>query len=210
MTRSKRAWAAGLIALIAGCSLTGAAPASGQNGKSTTLLLLVHDAAGVPAGVLEQAKEQTRRVFQDIDVETLWLEHGDARLEDASILKSLVVVNLLALHAADRTTMPGSVCGLASPGTHLVTVFYNRIESLSPRHNPRDTARILGHVVAHEIGHLLLPPNAHSLKGIMRASMDTRLAAGGSLFFTPSQGQRIRTKLAASLPIITLRSSPGE
>jgi len=31
---------------------------------------------------------------------------------------------------------------------------------------------ILGRVMAHEVGHLLLPPNSHSPIGIMRAHVD--------------------------------------
>ena len=41
--------------------------------------------------------------------------------------------------------------------TRIVKVSYSRIKALSPTLGDNDTACILGHVVAHEIGHLLLP-----------------------------------------------------
>ena len=55
---------------------------------------------------------------------------------------------------------------------------------------------MLGHVVAHEMGHLLLPLHAHSSSGIMQAGLNMQLAAQGGLFFTASQAYQIRTQLA--------------
>jgi hypothetical protein len=58
-----------------------------------------------------------------------------------------------------------------------------------------DATRI-GHVIAHEIGHVLLGPNAHSIVGIMRGTLlqeDWEKAAQGTLGFTQSQNQQIRT-----------------
>jgi hypothetical protein len=54
---------------------------------------------------------------------------------------------------------------------------------------------ILGHLVAHEIGHLLLGTNGHSQTGIMRSnwkSADIKAAMMGRLSFTPDQVHRIR------------------
>jgi len=119
---------------------------------------------------------------------------------------SVVTVHILSREMIDRMNKPDRVMGWAAPGTRLVTVSYSRIEALSrrtetvssTRRRDNDAACILGHVVAHEIGHLLLAPGAHSPSGIMRASLDRQLAALGGLFFTASQAQDIRTKLAAT------------
>jgi hypothetical protein len=54
----------------------------------------------------------------------------------------------------------------------------------------------LGYVIAHELGHILLGPNAHAIVGIMRATMlpeDWEKAEQGTLGFTHSQNQQIRT-----------------
>ena len=47
-----------------------------------------------------------------------------------------------------------------------LSIFYHRVEELSAR---RHTSRalLLGHLIAHEIGHLLLGSNSHSRSGIM-------------------------------------------
>jgi hypothetical protein len=59
---------------------------------------------------------------------------------------------------------------------------------------------ILGHVMVHEIGHLLLGTNSHSASGIMRAQWRNAelLSAGkGALVFAPAQSRRMRQRLAA-------------
>jgi hypothetical protein len=56
---------------------------------------------------------------------------------------------------------------------------------------------VLAYVMAHEMGHLLLPPGAHSPSGIMRPDWDgddLRHIASGSLQFTPAQANAIRAK----------------
>jgi hypothetical protein len=49
--------------------------------------------------------------------------------------------------------------------------------------------------MAHELGHILLGPNAHAIVGIMRGTLlpeDWEKAAQGTLGFTRSQNQQIR------------------
>jgi len=50
---------------------------------------------------------------------------------------------------------------------------------------------LLGYSIAHEMGHLLLPPNSHSISGVMRASLNLDLAAARRLRFTREQGALI-------------------
>jgi hypothetical protein len=61
-------------------------------------------------------------------------------------------------------------------------------------------AQLLGHALAHEIGHLLLGPNSHSAIGIMRGiwnHQDLQTIARAYLFFTEPQSARMRNQVAA-------------
>jgi len=98
-------------------------------------------------------------------------------------------------NAAFRETMFGF-----AEGTALASVFYGRIE-----HFARDVHRdeteipvILGHVMAHEIGHLLLGSASHSKTGIMCGQWDRnylRRALIGRQLFTPEQIERIQAEV---------------
>jgi hypothetical protein len=54
---------------------------------------------------------------------------------------------------------------------------------------------VLGAALAHEVGHLLLGPNAHVLWGVMCPRLgrqQLKMATRGELLFTPEQAARIR------------------
>ena len=56
-------------------------------------------------------------------------------------------------------------------------------------------AQILGHAIAHELGHLLLNQQVHSPHGIMRGEwsfVDFREMTSGMLLFTPEQAEYLR------------------
>jgi len=87
------------------------------------------------------------------------------------------------------------------PG-RLVYIFYHRVKELVQKQwLVERTARLLGLAMAHEIGHLLLPFNAHTQTGIMRADWyypserDFLLATQGKFGFTPKQGEFIRSEV---------------
>jgi hypothetical protein len=190
--------AMGLVAVGWAGSDPTAASASAQQAPVITLMVLVDGSASVPAHILEQAKADAARVFQHIDVDIVWLDQEDARLEDAAVLRSTVIVRILTREMTDRLHAPKRLLGKAASGARIATVFYNRIEDLSSTRHDKDTGSMLGHVIAHEMGHLLLPPDAHSRSGIMQAGLHTQVAARRGLFFTASQAHQIRTKLGAS------------
>jgi hypothetical protein len=72
-------------------------------------------------------------------------------------------------------------------------IFYSRIETLAAN-GDAGLSDILGHAMAHEIGHLLLGPG-HSQVGIMQAEWtreDLASAARNQLSFTPQQIELLR------------------
>jgi hypothetical protein len=79
-------------------------------------------------------------------------------------------------------------------------VFYDRATELHANWNV-GLADILGNVMAHELGHLLLGSNSHAGTGIMRAHWqgeELRHLSRGSLWFTNEQGDHMRGNLTAT------------
>jgi hypothetical protein len=80
-------------------------------------------------------------------------------------------------------------------------VFYPLIDDLC-RDFEANRSLVLGDVMAHEIGHLLLG-HAHSLAGIMRPkwrSQELEQVAHGTLLFTADQARIIRARLIDTTP----------
>jgi hypothetical protein len=111
----------------------------------------------------------------------------------------MVTIHLLSRDMADRMEGAKSVMGVSAPGARIVKVLYQRMDQMSNRRNVK-TGSLLGQVIAHEIGHLFLPPNPHILSGIMQEDLDLRLVASASLWFTQGQGRTIRRNVIARLP----------
>ena len=71
--------------------------------------------------------------------------------------------------------------------------------------------RILGSVIAHEMGHLLLGSSAHAISGIMRArweSAELHRIAMGTLMFLPEQSKRMHARIAMSKASLVSKDRP--
>ena len=75
-------------------------------------------------------------------------------------------------------------------------VFSDRVAAFAEAHRLAE-ADVLASALAHEIGHLLLPPNAHAANGIMRASWRPAFfppKAPGIAGFPPEQARLLRLR----------------
>lgn len=76
-------------------------------------------------------------------------------------------------------------------------VYADRARELADR---REFEVVLGHVIAHELGQLLLGKNAHSAAGVMHArwgAQDLRLSRQAAMLFLPGEEKRIRAHVRA-------------
>jgi hypothetical protein len=105
---------------------------------------------------------------------------------------------------AKRLRQKGDAFGVAAEGGEGefggdAWIFYDQIKEPAVR-GELSLTQILGSVIAHELGHLLLGTNSHSRTGLMRArwSREELLAADlGELNFSKSECERIRNSLVA-------------
>jgi len=171
---------------------------SAQPVDSFTLRLYLHNHAQIPRPIVSRAEEEVSRVYKQVGVTTVWVD-GHAALHPAGRdLELMVIINS---QAGDQRPFAGDVMGRA-PGSPLeqgriAFAFYDPVERFARTYRV-DVAVVLGYVMAHEIGHLLLPFGTHSETGVMRARWDSpqaRHAIMGRLQFTPEQAEFIRKKL---------------
>ena len=193
---------AGAALLLSAAVLLGGTLRADENTTRLPLLVIVYDHAGLPPATLNQAADTATRLYRRIGVEITWLpfESPDlARLtsdgEDQKMLRRALFVRLLSPSMVDARNAPAGVVGLALSGSQFISVLTPRVMALADL-GQVDRGVLLGHVIAHEIGHLLLPPAGHSIGGLMSASFDASQASLGQLHFDAWQGQMIRERLS--------------
>ena len=72
---------------------------------------------------------------------------------------------------------------------------------------------LLGHVIAHELGHLLLGPDAHARGTIMACPLDTtefRFLRRGQLRFNQKQSAQLRSLIARRMAAAKSQSLPPD
>jgi hypothetical protein len=171
-------------------------------GAESTVSIRVYSEVALSNKVLTQAEQEGARIFQQARVKTIWVNcelafaATDSRCHDMPGPTHLVLRLIpKALSAAD------SIFGMAflsQKGGVYGDVFVDSIEHLH-RDSGAPIARILGHVMAHEVGHLLLGSHSHSSIGIMCPSWHSeqlRMVEMGTLFFTAEQARAMQTKIS--------------
>jgi hypothetical protein len=97
-------------------------------------------------------------------------------------------------------------------GGGYITVYYDRVQEIAKRVNDCVWC-VLGHTLAHEIGHLLLPAGSHSKTGVMREEPlreEWRKVEMGVLLFTKQQAEAMRAGFVARAQVATARRSREE
>ena len=163
---------------------------------SRAIAVRVTDLVGAPPAVQRRALEQAARLFERVDVTIVW-DNSNRQTSDPS---SPFVVDLTLLDHGNHSPTTGSVLGSATPLPNVptISVFYGDVEALAQMYGVRSGV-LFGFVIAHELGHLLLGPHAHTGLGLMRPVW-TRTdvlngVAQGQFHFSAAEGERIRRRL---------------
>jgi hypothetical protein len=171
--------------------------APGKELDTPRLAIVVNDYAGAEPAVLELAKSHVILIYRAAGVAVDWVDREDPRLDDQAFLKSIVTVTLYSEEMVDRSGDPDAVVGKAPPGGRMAKVLYHRLEDIWTGRIP-EAAFLLGNVIAHEVGHLVLPGGAHARFGLMAPEMSLPIATSRPLFFTPAERKLLRTALSSA------------
>ncbi len=155
---------------------------------------------GLPESNVVRAKAEVEAVFRPVDVQIEWKRCGDyasgvgtswflVRLRND---KSPVARTQASLDAMGRAYLTESGDG------YLADAYLGAIQSLAARHDA-DADALLGFVIAHELGHLLLG-KGHVPDGVMQAQWGgaaVKALERRWLQFNAAQRERIHSKLRA-------------
>ena len=185
--------------------------------ESLSLTVRTYNYTEAPERVLGPAKEVAAGVFRKLGIQIGWANCAagskDAESHPACQPRAVFETDVLNLKIISREMaqrvsglFPGDTFGFALPaqgdgfGSN-ATIFYHSVGEVA-RDAKRLPATILGHVLAHEMGHLLLAMKGHSRHGIMHVPwgpQELGRAAQGALLFGDKQGERIRSKVVARI-----------
>jgi hypothetical protein len=187
------------------------------------LTLRIHDYARVGPKVLVRAQRLVSDSYGSIGVRTAWAEtlHPFTDREeptDCCATEDLTIIVLTA-RMAELTRFPKDAVGCAvvgrGGGGRVAYILYDRVAA-SAIQADWDAGDFMALVVAHEVGHLLLPIGSHSPDGLMRGRWnvnDLRRTDPRALSFTPREAELIRDTLGVvTLPAAAtafLKSSPA-
>lgn len=149
-----------------------------------TISLQMTNEARVPVHVLEESQDEVTRIFARAGLTVRWTDTGPR-------FTVQVVPQVLGYARAGSPVMGVAIRNGNSAKVH---IFFKQVQDFARAHRV-DSSSVLAYVIAHEIGHLLLPGTAHSPTGLMQAQWDRALvhnAGTGSLTFTEAQAARIR------------------
>jgi hypothetical protein len=183
------------------------------------VMLNVSDSAEVPRDVLQRAEQEMTAIYRRIGVNAVWSDRFSRAAEPMSSLAPTqgAILHLLVMipspTATEQMAGRGDVFGFAPRNRPEVAgrvayVFYHRAQVLAQSETV-DVATLFAHVLAHEIGHLLLPFGSHSRTGIMRGQWDLaqlRAAERGTLAFTHDQATLIRGFVSAAAQVRSERA----
>lgn len=183
MKTSARWWAT--VAVVV-ATVASARPAVAQ---TATISVDIRDYAGNSPSVLRDVHANLAQILERAGVTTV--SAGAPRY----------TVNIVSAEMARVLDKNDEWMGFVPVGAggRIVYVLDARIEGLSAMYRV-DKAAVLAAVIAHELGHLILPPHAHSAYGVMRPDWnetDFRVVDQGAMQFPRSQAKQLCKSLTA-------------
>ena len=156
--------------------------------------------AGVLRGpTLVQAKAVAGSILASAGVRVRW----DGR----SVAAPVIVVAFSTQTPRSRNSEAlAAAMPFAQDGIGIV-IFYDRLHlALEVLRHPE---YLLGHVLAHEIGHMLLGTDAHAADGLMKArwsAAEIRRMEGAQMRFTPEHAAIMRANLMGARSLVAVRT----
>jgi hypothetical protein len=203
-SRNSTGWQFKIGLLLGTAALLGTAfPANAfasETKRSAAITVLVFNFRQAPPETLVKAEKEAGRILEQAGVSLTW---RDCPTGNEPCQKGPGRVFFLAMMAGPvQNKSLDTISGYALLPAHLATVYFDYLPRIpGGESNKDDTALVLGCVIAHELGHLLLGAHGHSIGGIMQAHWgieQTQHALMSQLSFLPEEAKLMHADTAAS------------
>jgi hypothetical protein len=166
----------------------------------------VFNDAGVEPSVWSQAQSRATEIMRHSGIWLTWLDCGSSasRMPDpkcsAISYPTHLSVRVVPKASPVKEHIFGQSFQNAAGEGNYVLVYYAGLKAFRGA-TTVSTGELLGCVIAHELGHLLLGTASHSPTGLMSAvwqDPELQQVVRGNLFFTGGEGERMRSRFAAT------------
>ena len=196
------------ILLVLVLALPALAIADGPDARSSSgVNVRVFNYAGVSRAVLSKAQKEADRIFQRSGIETNWIECrspkqgslSDPRCTEKTKAQDIMMRILPkdVVNSKRHSEFGVALLPLGGGFGKYASVYYTRVEEYAERWHASE-GLLLGHLIAHEMGHLLLGAASHSRSGIMNVPWSRKKierASLGTLLFTRLEAARMQTQV---------------
>jgi hypothetical protein len=168
------------------------------------ITVALYDDVQLPPQALTDAEDEATRIYQKAGISILWMSCKSSRTDAQPDLRcqdppSAMHLNMrIVPHAPTSSDGILGVAFLSSEGNGAYSdVFYDAVEKVDQDWHI-GLVRVVAHVMAHELGHLILGSNGHSPHGIMCPRWhgnELHLACMGALLFSEEQARLMRKRL---------------
>jgi hypothetical protein len=169
------------------------------------ITIRIHNYAQVEWRVLVQAERTTNYILQDAGVEAVWLEcfadsiHPKGPACETPMGPTDLTLNLLPRSMSSRFRLRADAFGVALEDAERglgfdAWIFCDLVKDAAAQ-KQLTWSVLLGTVIAHELGHLLLSTNSHSAFGLMRANWSGKELSAvehRAMYFSTSESKRIQ------------------
>jgi hypothetical protein len=175
--------------------------ADGADSSPTIRVRVNNYTKGSPA-TLVRAEREAGRILGKAGLQTVWLDcpAGHSAPDPEDPCQEPLEATDIALRVLSESTQNKFQDTVFGFGVVPVpaSVYYDYAVHLARRDNAEfEIPIILGCIIAHEVGHLLLGSNSHADSGIMRGHWERgqiQQAMTGALLFTPEQAKLIQAE----------------
>ncbi|HEY1422965.1 MAG TPA: hypothetical protein VGF20_05895 [Candidatus Acidoferrum sp.] len=181
------------------------------------LTVSIFNDAEVPPSVLAEAESRASFVLRRARLDVSWMDCGfpGNRVSgpgcNSIAFPQHLSLRLVSTHGGlTQDTFGQAYQNAAGEGAYVVVYF--GILSASKVATTMHSGDLLGLVIAHELGHLLLGLQSHSATGLMSPvwqADEIHQAARGNLFFTDAQQGRIRSRYFATVARLNSATAPS-
>ena len=171
-----------------------------QETSAFRITIHVYNYAAVPKKTLVRAKDEGGQIFKVAGLTTQWLDHPVTSVDERNSHDSTDSWDgthfVLRLFTLSRKGLNKNAMGEAL-SLRIANVFMDRVTEVAVV-GKLSAGQVLGHAIAHEIGHHLLGDDSHSSRGVMVARWSNQHVmriSKGDLLFTQQEVTRIQAEV---------------